>query len=56
MPSQRLNKRYNAFIYINPYGVPFSFSDALYFLFSGSSCAVSAGIKYIPAMAADTPG
>lgn len=56
MPSQRLNKHSNDVIYIKSERVLFSISDAIYLSFSGSSCAVSAGTKYTPAMAADTPG
>lgn len=56
MPSQYLNKYFKDDKYIERNCVRFSFADDLYLSFSGSSCAVSAGIKYTPAMAADTPG
>lgn len=56
MPSQYLNKYFKDDKYIERNYVRFSFADDLYLSFSGSSCAVSAGIKYTPAMAADTPG
>ena len=56
MPSQHFNKHSKYAIYIMNTYVTFSLSDVLYLSFSGSSCAVSAGIKYTPAMAADTPG
>lgn len=43
-------------MYIYSKYVLLSFSETLYLSFTGSSCAVSVGIKYTPAMAAGTLG